>query len=161
MVIIHAPVPQGGTIRDSAPRGLIFRTIKALKPRSFTWKKTYLASTFLFYFLSFSFVFGVRHSIAPGTSFAKAESPYRHTEIIEQLIQCESRGRNVKNVDVNGYYSYGVLQFQSSTWNGWSATSGIIGSPMNVEDAMRMADWAIDNGYLGRWSCARKLGLLE
>lgn len=66
----------------------------------------------------------------------------------------------MKVVDVNGYYSYGVLQFQSSTWNHWSKLSGIKGTPMNIHDAMIMADWAIERGYLHHWSCAKKMGLL-
>lgn len=72
---------------------------------------------------------------------------------IQKLIQCESRGKNIKIVDSNGYYSYGILQFQRSTWNDFSRESGIIGDPMKENDAIRMTRWAIENGYGKRWTC--------
>ncbi|MDE1970692.1 MAG: transglycosylase family protein [Patescibacteria group bacterium] len=81
--------------------------------------------------------------------------------LIERLISCESGGKNIKVVDSNGYYSYGILQFQKGTWDEWSAQSGITGDPMVPGDAIRMAHWAIANGLLGHWSCAHKLGLTE
>ncbi len=83
----------------------------------------------------------------------------RTSAIIEKLIQCESGGKNVKIIDSNGYYSYGILQFQKATWDGWSEQSGIEGDPMVREDAIRMAEWAIKNGLLSHWSCARKINL--
>ena len=79
---------------------------------------------------------------------------------IDRLIDCESDGRNVKIIDTNGYYSYGILQYQSSTWNWWVKESGFSGSPMVRADAIRMAHWAIEHGYLSHWSCAKIEGLL-
>jgi hypothetical protein len=101
---------------------------------------------------------GVEQSFAPGIT--RAQTPLKHAEVIKKLVHCESRGKSVKIVDVNGYYSYGILQFQSSTWNEWSVKSGIVGNPMVKEDAMFMADWAIDQGYIYHWSCAHKLNLI-
>lgn len=80
--------------------------------------------------------------------------------IVSKLIECESGGKSVRIVDSNGYYSYGILQFQKRTWDWWSGMSGITGDPMNNDDAKTMARWAIKNGYLSHWSCARILGLL-
>ena len=85
----------------------------------------------------------------------------KHRLVIRELIGCESQGRNIKILDTNGYYSYGILQYQSSTWNAWSKLSGIQGSPMNIRDSITMADWAIENGYLHHWSCAKILGLVQ
>ena len=125
------------------------------------WKRLHLSLFFILFFGSFSFFLGVEQTIAPSKSLANAQSPYKHTEVIEQLIKCESQGRNVKIIDANGFYSYGILQYQSSTWNAWSELSSITGSPMHEDDAIQMADWAIDHGFLPHWSCAYKLGLLK
>lgn len=84
-----------------------------------------------------------------------------NTSTIERLIQCESQGVNIARPDSNGLLSYGILQFNgTSTWSDFSAKSGIMGSPMYPADAIRMADWAIDHGFLARWSCAKILHLL-
>lgn len=76
------------------------------------------------------------------------------------LIGCESEGVSVKRVDSNGYYSYGILQYQSSTWNEWSKSSGITGDPMNPNDAIKMYYWAASHGFLNHWACAKILGIL-
>lgn len=78
----------------------------------------------------------------------------KHPKTIEKLVECESGGVPIKRIDSNGLYSYGILQYQSSTWNGWKKQSGIQGEAMEPQAAIRMADWAIDNGFLSRWSCA-------
>lgn len=88
-----------------------------------------------------------------------AKPPKSVETIIEQLIKCESGGRNVTILDSNNRYSYGVLQFQMSTWNWFSEMSGITGTPLNPEDAQRMTAWAITHGFLGHWTCAKILGL--
>jgi hypothetical protein len=36
-----------------------------------------------------------------------------------------------------------------------SSLSGIQGSPIIPADAIQMTDWAINNGLLSHWSCAR------
>lgn len=81
--------------------------------------------------------------------------------VIQELIKCESSGVNVAHLDSNGKMSYGILQFQMATWNEWEQKSGIIGSPMNEETAITMAEWAIAHGYLGHWTCAHLLGLVH
>lgn len=78
---------------------------------------------------------------------------------IEHLIPCESGGRNINRVDVNGKMSYGVLQFQD--WKEWEAVSGIRGDPDNREDAIRMGEWAIENGMVNHWTCAQILKISD
>ena len=84
----------------------------------------------------------------------------QNTSTIEKLIQCESQGVNIARPDSNGLLSYGLLQFNgTSTWSDFTAKSGLSGSPMMPDDAIRLADWAISHGYLHRWTCARILHL--
>lgn len=84
----------------------------------------------------------------------------RNRHIIEKLIQCESSGINISREDSNKVDSHGILQFNgTSTWEEMSRKSGIKGSPVFPEHAIRMADWMIENGHLGRWSCTHILGL--
>lgn len=74
---------------------------------------------------------------------------------IEHLIPCESGGATINRIDTNGKMSYGILQFQD--WEEWERMSGISGSPDNRADAIRMAEWAIQNGLINRWTCANIL----
>lgn len=77
--------------------------------------------------------------------------------VVQKLIDCESGGKSVRIIDSNGYYSYGILQFQKSTWDDFSEQSGIVGDPMVPNDAITMARWAVRNGYGTRWSCWRNV----
>lgn len=77
---------------------------------------------------------------------------------IEHLIPCESMGRTINRIDSNGKMSYGILQFQD--WNEWEAASGLTGNPDNRHDAIRMAEWAIQNGMINHWSCAQILKMM-
>lgn len=79
--------------------------------------------------------------------------------LIEELIECESNGKNVAVIDSNGEYSYGILQFQGKTWSWMSEESGITGSPMDEADAVRMAVWAVNRGYGSHWTCWYIMGL--
>ena len=81
--------------------------------------------------------------------------------ILKKLISCESQDTNIARMDSNHLMSYGVLQFQASTWADFQSQSHIQGSPMNVSSAIEMADWAISNGYLGRWTCAHILKMVK
>jgi len=86
---------------------------------------------------------------------------------IEKLISCESQGVNVSRPDRDGMIPDGILQFhrgptdtlQSSTWAAFSNASGIKGSPIDPTASIRMADWAISNGLISHWTCARILHL--
>lgn len=84
---------------------------------------------------------------------ARAALPYE--------IACESQGKDVKVVDDNGFYSYGILQYQSSTWNQFEVESGKKGSPMNDDDAITTGLWALQHGYIAKWSCSKLTGLLR
>jgi hypothetical protein len=92
-----------------------------------------------------------------GENVPAAQAP----DVVAHLIACESQGVSVKRVDSNGYYSYGVGQIQSSTWQFFQNKSGLSGDPMNPTDAISMMLWAIENGYLSRWSCAEILRVVE
>jgi hypothetical protein len=76
---------------------------------------------------------------------------------IEHLIPCESAGNDVNTIDSNATTSYGILQIQAVTWAGWSKASGITGDPDDNDDAIIMAEWAIMNGHIAAWTCARIL----
>jgi hypothetical protein len=80
-------------------------------------------------------------------------------DVVAHLLTCESQGQSVKHLDHNNYYSYGVLQIQSSTWAQFEASSGIEGNPMNATTAIDVGPWAVENGYLAKWSCARLVRL--
>jgi hypothetical protein len=77
---------------------------------------------------------------------------------IEHLIPCESMGKPINRIDTNGKMSYGILQFQD--WDEWERVSGITGDPDNRVDAIRMAEWAIENGMINHWTCATILKML-
>ena len=72
------------------------------------------------------------------------------------LLVCESGNKdgNSCGIDSNGKPSCGRGQFQDwSTF--WEPASGIYGNPLNGNDAITMMLWALENGYIQRWSCAR------
>ena len=88
--------------------------------------------------------------------------PVRNVSTIEQLIQCESQGQNISRVDSNGQVSRGILQFNgTSTWNEMERRFNFYGDPRNPTAAIHMADMMISNGLVGRWTCARSLGLTK
>ncbi len=87
--------------------------------------------------------------------------PVYNAATIARLIQCESQGLNVGRPDSNGQISWGVLQFNgTSTWQEMERRFHFYGDPRNPPEAIHMADLMISNGLLGRWSCARTLGLV-
>ena len=85
-----------------------------------------------------------------------------HPSILRQLIKCESQNQNVARMDSNHQISFGILQFNgTSTWADFAPRAGVIHStPMNPMSAIKVADWMVSNGFLGRWTCARILNLL-
>jgi hypothetical protein len=88
--------------------------------------------------------------------------PVYNAATIARLIQCESQGLNVGRPDSNGQISWGVLQFNgTSTWQEMEHRFHFHGDPRNPPEAIHMADMMISNGLLGRWSCARTLGLVN
>lgn len=88
--------------------------------------------------------------------------PVQNRSVVEQLIQCESQGQNISRVDTNGQLSRGILQFNgTSTWNEMEHRFDFYGDPRNPSQAIHMADMMISNGLIGRWTCARSLGLTK
>ena len=88
--------------------------------------------------------------------------PVHNLSTVERLIQCESQGRNISRVDSNGQISQGILQFNgTSTWNEMEHRFDFYGDPRNPYQAIHMADMMISNGFVGRWTCARSLGLTK
>ena len=84
-----------------------------------------------------------------------------HPSILRQLIKCESQNTNVARLDSNHLMSFGLLQFNgTATWQEFSPLANVSGSPMNPQDAIKVADYMISNGFLGRWTCAHILNLL-
>ena len=86
--------------------------------------------------------------LVPGRQVSQATADL----VIEHLIPCESMGRTVNHLDTNWKMSYGILQFQD--WSEWERVSGIKGDPDNPDDAIRMAEWGIENGMIDHWGCA-------
>jgi hypothetical protein len=80
--------------------------------------------------------------------------------VIPYLIACESRDRRIKDVDSNGFYSYGILQIQSSTVASSNGIDHTDFDPITPVQAVQRAEIAIQNGYLHRWSCAHILGVV-
>jgi len=88
--------------------------------------------------------------------------PVHNSSTLERLIQCESQGRNISRTDSNGQMSWGILQFNgTSTWNEMEQRFKFHGDPRNPPDAIHMADMMISRGLIGRWTCARSLGLTK
>jgi hypothetical protein len=98
----------------------------------------------------------------PKLPFSKGEDvpASQAPDVVARLVTCESQGVSVKHLDDNDRYSYGVLQIQSSTLAQFEASSGITGSPMDSVTALQMGMWAVENGQLYQWSCARILNLI-
>lgn len=91
-----------------------------------------------------------------GPAFPKNEplSPDQANSVIPYLIACESRDKSIKDVDSNGFYSYGILQMQSSTAALFNSLDHTDLDPIIPAQAVQLAEIAIENGYLYRWSCA-------
>lgn len=87
-----------------------------------------------------------------------ASSSYPRT--FTKLVNCESQFQSVKRLDANGKYSYGILQFQSSTAATWNASSGLNADPMLPPEALKLAAWGIQHGHIGAWTCASLTGLI-
>jgi hypothetical protein len=86
----------------------------------------------------------------------------KNKETIEKLISCESQGINEGRPDPNGSINWGILQFNgTSTWQEMESRFNLRGSPMIPADAIKMADAMISGGFLGKWTCAHLLDLVN
>ena len=71
-------------------------------------------------------------------------------------------GTDIARMDSNKQMSYGLYQYNgTATWDEFSSLSGITGTPMNPAASIRMTDWAVSNGFLGRWTCAHVLKMVK
>lgn len=84
---------------------------------------------------------------------AASSTPPARNDLAEQIIECESGGRNVEIIDSNGKWSRGIAQFQDSTWEWLSGLAGVQGSAMEPEKARAVLIWALENGYGFHWTC--------
>ena len=98
-----------------------------------------------------------------GTKFNKGDKLSRADAIyvLPYIFTCESRNKDVKTLDSNNRFSYGRGQIQKATWKRWSSESGVIGDPMNATDTVAQSLWALQNGKIGEWTCARLEKIIE
>jgi hypothetical protein len=87
--------------------------------------------------------------------------PVYNSSTLERVIQCESQGLNISHTDSNGQAYMGILQFNGPTWYEMEQRFDSYGDPRNPSEAIHMADMMISSGLIGRWSCARSLGLTK
>jgi len=82
---------------------------------------------------------------------AKSQYP----QILDKIIPCESQWTNIARIDSNGKMSYGILQFQQTTWDFFAPLAGISSTPMNPTSAIEVATYMISHNQLHRWTCAK------
>jgi hypothetical protein len=90
------------------------------------------------------------------TPLSKGEvpPPGEGDNIIALPVPCENIGCLLhpgtvdKVLDSNNRSSYGLLMFQSSTWQGVESGAGFTGSPPDTLDAIDGVRWSILHGYL-------------
>ena len=81
--------------------------------------------------------------------------------VLRSIIKCESNNTNIARMDSNHLMSYGILQFNgTATWNTFAPLAGVTSSAMNPIAAVKVADWMINHGQIGRWTCAHILKLI-
>ncbi len=66
----------------------------------------------------------------------------------DEIIDCESSGRNIEIIDTNGKWSRGVAMFQDATWAWMSKAAGVEGSSMEPEKARKVLIWAVGEGLV-------------
>jgi hypothetical protein len=82
--------------------------------------------------------------------------------VLREIIKCESQNTNVARMDSNHLMSYGILQFNgTATWNTFAPLAGVTSSAMNPIAAVEVADWMVNHGQIGRWTCAHLLHLVK
>jgi hypothetical protein len=81
-------------------------------------------------------------------------SPDQGDMVIPYLVACESRDKSIKDIDSNFFYSYGILQMQSSTVALFNSIDHTDLDPMIPVQAVQLAEIAIEHGFLSRWSCS-------
>ncbi len=79
---------------------------------------------------------------------------------IEQLAQCESGGRaDIKILDTDGYYSYGMFQFHLRTWLDFGTAFGT--TKENIYDGelqRKVVRAMLDDGLWRHWyTCGKRI----
>jgi hypothetical protein len=161
----HAASKPGSAIRQAErwPASGFDGMYRAAHPRWFATSSRYDDSRSANVIYTRAMIFAGKYDSRPYWRYPKLEVGWptdRATAdlAIEHLIPCESMGKNINRVDSNGKMSYGILQFQD--WDEWEAASGLTGNPDNRRDAIRMAEWAIQNGMVNHWTCAQILKMM-
>lgn len=77
--------------------------------------------------------------------------------LADDIIDCESSGRNIEIIDTNGKWSRGIAQFQDTTWEWLSGLAGVTGSSTEPKKAREVLVWSLENGYGSHWTCYRKI----
>lgn len=97
--------------------------------------------------------------LSPLIPIAHAEEN-KQTLWIEKLIACESMGSTtIRVLDTNGKYSYGLFQFQLSTWLSYGKEFGATKENIyNGELQRRVAKSMLDAGGWRHWyHCSRRV----
>lgn len=93
----------------------------------------------------------------------------RIRRILTDLVRCESSGRiNVKVLDTNKEYSYGILQFQVGTFNSFGKKYKILSDSLEMSETenliydpnlqIKIASKMIDEGLWYHWkNCYEKV----
>lgn len=68
-----------------------------------------------------------------------------HEAFADEIIDCESSGRNIEIIDTNGKWSRGVAMFQDATWAWMSKAAGVTGSSTDPVKARQVLIWASEN----------------
>jgi len=82
--------------------------------------------------------------------------------LIEQVIQCESGGRQYDsngNLIIGKAGEIGICQFKQKTWDMFNKERGTNLDIMSREDQLEMIVWAFNKGeeYKRHWTCYQKL----
>lgn len=81
---------------------------------------------------------------------------------IEEVSKCEDSTGNpeIRVLDTNGRYSYGVMQFQMQTWLSMGKKYGIETTPENITDALLQKELAMlilnDGGWNNWYICGNR-----
>lgn len=84
-------------------------------------------------------------------------------EVVKKIAHCEST-LNPKAINYNdggpGKHSVGILQFQATTFAGYSKKMGEELDYYSTYDQAKVASYMISKGQIHQWSCSRILGMV-
>ena len=78
--------------------------------------------------------------------------------LVEDIIYCESGGEHYNSdgtIKIGKAKEVGIAQFKIETWNWMSELSGFQGYIYDKQDQLWLLNWAIENGYIKHWTCAK------